>query len=299
MRTLQAATLALALLGFTVQAQEVYVDNVVIVLDASGSMKSNMRGTSVPKIEAARNAIKEVMQTLPQSTRVGLLVFGSGADGWVYQLGPRNDGQLLTALQRISAGGGTPLGAYMKKGADKLLAARAEQYGYGSYRLLVVTDGEANDKKLVEAYTPDIVSRGIVVDAIGVDMARDHTLATKVHSYRRANDPAALRQAIQEVFAEVGKTGDGQSGESAFEELAGLPDEAAMAMITALVSSGNHPIGTRAGSGVAAAPPAATPQPAPAGKPARRGRRSNRSWMVVVAVIVIIVLKAIRSGKRR
>ena len=76
----------------------------------------------------------------------------------------------------------------MKKGADTLLKARKSQYGYGSYRLLVVTDGEASDPGLVERFTPDIISRGIITDVIGVDMNKAHTLATKVHSYRSAND---------------------------------------------------------------------------------------------------------------
>jgi hypothetical protein len=221
-----------------VQAQEVYVDNVVVVLDASGSMKSNMRGSSMPKITAARNAIKEVIQTIPQTTRVGLLVFGGGADGWVYQLGPRDDQKLFASLQRISASGGTPLGSYMKTGADKL-------------------------------------------------------------PYRRANDPAALRRAIQEVFAEVGKVSDGQSGEGAFDELAGLPEEVAMAMIAALVSSGNHPIGGKPGSAVASSAQASRPQVAPVAKARRRSRRGTGPWMVVAVVIAIIVLKAISGGKRR
>ncbi len=301
MYKLRTAIVGLALLGLAAQAQEVYVDNVVIVLDASGSMKRGMSGTSMPKIDAARNAIKEVMQTIPQSTHVGLLVFGGGADGWLYPLGPRNDRQLLAAVQRIAAGGGTPLGAYMKIGADKLLQARKDQYGYGSYRLLIVTDGEANDKQLVETYTPDIISRGIVVDAIGVDMSKAHTLATKVHSYRRANDPEALRRAIQEVFAEVGKTSDGQSVESAFDDLEGLSEEIAMAMISALVSSGNHPIGKDPRSVVVPAAPSASPsRPAapPQAAPRRGGGPSPAVWVVVALVVVVVLFKGV-LGRRR
>lgn len=297
MHKLQAATLGLVLLGLGVQAQEVYVDNVVIVLDASGSMTSKMRGTGTPKIDAARNAIREVIKTIPQSTHVGLLVFGGQTDGWVYQLGPRNDQKLLGAVQRISASGGTPLGAYMKTGADKLLEARKAQYGYGSYRLLVVTDGEAGDKRLVDSYTPDIVSRGIVVDAVGVDMAKDHTLATKVHSYRRANDPAALRQAIQEVFAEVGRASGGQDAESAFDELAGLPEEAAMAMVSALISSGNHPIGENAAAAVASSvSPAAQSAPQ---QTSGRSRKSHGGSLVVGAVIAIVLFSVLRRKRRR
>ena len=84
----------------------------------------------------------------------------------------------------------------MKRGADALLKAREKQFGYGTYRLLIVTDGEAGDPRLVESFTPDIISRGITIDVIGVEMPSRHTLATRVHSYRNANDPESLRQAI-------------------------------------------------------------------------------------------------------
>ena len=62
------------------------------------------------------------------------------------------------AIDSITSQGGTPLGEYMKQGADALLDARKKQFGYGTYRLLVVTDGEANDAGLVDGYTPDIIS---------------------------------------------------------------------------------------------------------------------------------------------
>jgi uncharacterized protein YegL len=307
MRISIVAILGIFLLGPGVRAEEVYVDNVVIVLDASGSMGDKMSGTGTEKISAAKSAIKEVMKTIPQTTQMGLLVFGGQAGDWVYPLGIRDDAKLFQAIERVTAGGGTPLGEYMKKGADRLLEARKTQYGYGSYRLLVVTDGEATDAALVERYTPDIIARGIVADVIGVDMARDHTLATKVHSYRRANDPGALKQAIQEVFAEVGRASDGQSGESAFEELAGFPEEAAMATISALVSSGNHPIGQKPGTGVErSAPQKPTSSAHPQAQSAQQGgakskkRDSGFNWIIpiaVVAAVVIFTWKSKRHGR--
>ncbi|MBN1674730.1 MAG: VWA domain-containing protein [Kiritimatiellae bacterium] len=312
---IQALTLFGVLLALSgTVAQEVYIDNVVIVLDASGSMNENMRGTTTRKIRAAKTAIREVMKTIPPSTHVGLLVFGGQADGWVYPLGGRDDAKLLAAVDRLSAGGGTPLGAYMKQGAERLLAARKAQYGYGSYRLLVVTDGEATDRPLVEAYTPDIIARGIVTDVIGVDMAAAHTLATKVHAYRRANDPRALQQAIQEVFAEVGRAAAGQSGESAFEELAALPEETALAAISALTAAADQPIGegpaARAAPRVAAAQRPAAPaagqprsprpaKPSPRGAQ-ERGRKSGSSTLLwVFAAVVVVIVLSKRKGRRR
>ena len=291
--------MAITFIGAAALAQEVYVDNVVVVLDASGSMKEMMRGTNTRRITAAKSAIKEVMKNTPETTQVGLLVFGQQRR-WEYPLGPRNDKKMFEAIDRVQASGGTPLGEYMKAGTDRLLEARKKQFGYGSYRLLVVTDGEASDQGLVNRYIPDIVSRGIVVDVIGVDMRNDHTLALQVHSYRRANDPDSLRQAIREVFAEVGAAGDGLSGDAAFEELEGLPTEAAMAMITALSTTGNDPIG-----GTAAAQNAhSQPQPrkinsSSSPPPQKRGSNNGAGVIVLVVSVIIgiqVVKKLIQKG---
>ena len=209
------------------QAQVQVTDNVVVVVDASGSMGANMAGTGRDRMSVAKDALKQVLDQIPDTTHVGILVFPRG--NWVYPLGPRKESMLAGAIDSIQSGGGTPLGEYMKRGADVLLDARRKQFGYGTYRLLVVTDGEAGDARQVEAYTPDIIARGITIDCIGVEMASRHTLATKVHSYRNANDPESLKQAISEVFAEVASGDASQTGEDAFELIADLPEATASA----------------------------------------------------------------------
>ena len=221
------------------QAQVQVTDNVVVVVDASGSMGAPMGGST--RMSVAKDALKQVLEQIPDTTHVGILVFPRG--NWVYPLGPRKESMLAGAIDSIQSGGGTPLGDYMKRGADALLEARKKQFGYGTYRLLVVTDGEAGDARQVEAFTPDIISRGITIDCIGVEMASRHTLATKVHSYRNANDPESLKQAISEVFAEVASGDAGPGGENAFELITDLPEATASAMLQSLSTSGNQPIG--------------------------------------------------------
>ncbi|MGA0408823.1 MAG: vWA domain-containing protein [Limisphaerales bacterium] len=232
--------------SMTLSAQE-SIDQVVIVLDASGSMKQTMPGSQIQtKMDAAKDALIDVLSNIPQTTHIGLLVFSASnlRDDWAYPLGPRDDNRLLPAIRSIDPSRGTPLGEYIKKGADRLLEARARAFGYGTYRLLVVTDGEASDSDLVDDYTPDVLARGIRVDVIGVAMDQDHTLATMVHTYRRANNAATLKQAIAEVFAEVSTQDQSTTQEDAFSLLEGIPSEAALAAIQALCESGNHPIGS-------------------------------------------------------
>ena len=224
-----------------VHAEVQMTDSVVVVVDASGSMGSVMAGTGRDRMSVAKDALKQVLGQIPDTTDIGILVFPKG--NWVYPLGPRKESMLVGAIDSIQSGGGTPLGAYMKQGADALLKARKEQFGYGTCRLLVVTDGEAGDQQKVESFTPDIISRGITIDVIGVEMASRHTLATKVHSYRNADNPESLRQAITEVFAEVAAGDASKGGENAFELIADLPEATASAMLKSLSTSGNQPIG--------------------------------------------------------
>ena len=221
-----------------IRAEVQVTDNVIVVVDASGSMGTPMGGTD--RMSVAREALKQVLGQVPESTHIGVLVFPRG--DWVYPLGSRVEQRLNNAIDSIRSGGGTPLGSYMKRGADALLRARQKQFGYGTYRLLVVTDGEANDRNLVEGYTPDIISRGITIDVIGVDMESEHTLATKVHTYRSADNPDSLRQAITEVFAEVSSADTGQADEDAFELIADLPKQTASEMLKSLSTTGNDPI---------------------------------------------------------
>jgi uncharacterized protein YegL len=217
--------------------------NVVIVLDDSGSMAEPLRSDRrTRKIDAARAALRTVLEQLPDDSQVGVLVLNGEQDPWLTPLAPIDKAKVNSLVSRIHASGGTPLGSSMKIAADALLQARSKQH-YGTYKLLIVTDGEAGDNELVEQYLPDIVSRGLVVDVIGVDMRQNHSLATKVQTYRRADDARSLEQAISEVVLGESSVDASDAGESDFEILNGLSSEVATEILATLAEQGNHPIG--------------------------------------------------------
>jgi len=112
-----------------------------------------------------------------------------------------------------------------------------------------VTDGEAGDAELVEQYLPDIISRGLVVDVIGVDMQQNHSLATKVQTYRRADDASSLQQAISAVVLGESTADASDAGESDFAILQGLPSEVAAVILKTLAEQGDHPIGQQRETG--------------------------------------------------
>jgi len=221
-------------------------DHVVILLDASGSMRDTMSSSNASRMDVAKTALAKVVDRIDPNAEVGLLVFSDidGANGWLYDLAPLDRPRLLEAVDRCQASGGTPLGEYLKLAADRLLQARQAQRGYGTYRLLVVTDGEANDPELLGAYLPDVLSRGVTIDCIGVDMLQEHALAKQVHSYRSADDPAALEQAMAAALGEVGAADASDDASTVQYELAAaLPEEAAVAILDSLTTPVNVPIG--------------------------------------------------------
>ena len=237
--------IAALLLCLTPQASGVDYDrdNVVICLDASGSMRHGLRGSGVSKMDAAKSAIRTVLATVPESTQVGLLVFSgrNKENDWVFPLGERDDQALMNALMPVLPAGKTPLGENLKRAGDALLAQRKAQNGYGTFRLLVVTDGEATDEAVVEAFLPDLLRRGLILDVVGVAMDSDHDLATRVHSYRRADDDAGLRTALSEVFAEV-QTKSGADLADEFELLDAFPDDSVQGIIDRMATRNDAPI---------------------------------------------------------
>lgn len=293
---------------------DVYTDNVMIVLDASGSMNGDMsdaRGRKVKKMDAAKAALLEVLRHVPTTTHIGVLVFSAAnvSDPWIYPLGSRDDKALANAINQPQPYGQTPLGTYMTMAKERLLQRRKQQLGYGTYRLLVVTDGEANNEPadLVDRCVTELLTSGITVDVIGVCMSGRHTLATKVHSYRAADNPEALARAVRDVFAEVGAKSDtGAATTSVFREISGIPSEVAAAAIQALASSAADRSSPPAPANVTnSAPPSpATPQPpigqAPAG--GARPQESSGPWVlmiVIVAIVFVVFIFASKAGKRQ
>jgi hypothetical protein len=129
----------------------------------------------------------------------------------------------------------------MKTGVDALLEARKKN-PYSTHRLLIVTDGEANDSYDVEKNMDLILVRGIVVNTIGVDMAKDHQLAVKSHSYANAADPDALLHSVKTALsAEI--TADDPDAAEMFAAIAMLPDDSVTTLLTSLTKVQNQPLG--------------------------------------------------------
>ncbi|MCM3638875.1 VWA domain-containing protein [Sporosarcina luteola] len=123
--------------------------NVVILMDASGSMKAEIGGES--RMSLAKQAIEEFTSQLPEDVNVSLFAYGHKGAGTeadkqlscssideLYPLGAYNADSFATAMDSFQASGWTPLAGAMEKAHEYLSSYDKEQYRNIVY---IVSDG--------------------------------------------------------------------------------------------------------------------------------------------------------------
>lgn len=185
--------------------------NFYFVFDGSGSMAG--------KLDAAKRAVNSFMKSVPNDVNLGLYVFDEGGSREAVSLGPNNREAFLKMVNRVEAGGGTPLGASMFTGCNALLGQYKKQLGYGEYRLIVVTDGEPSDGNEFNKACEYARQAKVPIYAIGYNVpGGNHPLRDPRYtvSYREATDEKSLQRGLEEVTAET-ETYDAQSFDELFK----------------------------------------------------------------------------------
>lgn len=140
----------------------------VIVLDDSGSMSAEMAD--------AKQAVLAAAQQLPEDGRLAVLALNSGMVLRPMSV-PDAQSALGEALAQVSADGSTPLGARTLEATRILSAEAAMQRGFGTYRLVITTDGQASDEDaLRDAIVEILSSTPIEVATIGLGIGEGHLL---------------------------------------------------------------------------------------------------------------------------
>jgi Ca-activated chloride channel family protein len=189
-------------------AVDLLADNWEFVLDASGSMGSSACGTGgQPRMETAKSGVITFSQSLPEKVNRGLVVF-SGQSGPGIQerlkLGSGNSAEFSGLVSRIFPQGGTPLRSAIQLAAKILTAQAQSQRGYGTYHLVVVTDGEADPGEDPGPFTKNLVTTtAIMVHVIGFCVDGKHSLDLKGYTqYASASNPEALARGLKAILAE-------------------------------------------------------------------------------------------------
>lgn len=177
--------------------------NYILIFDGSGSMDDSKCSGGRRKIEVAKEAVVEWSNTVPGDANLGLIAFHQ--NGWSHLeliAGQRQD--FISAVQGMEAGGGTPLSRAFEFAYEAFTKQGKRQLGYGEYSIVVVTDGIANNEKLLSKYVNFILDKTpISIYSIGFCIGSNHSLNQPGHTvYKAADNPAELRQGLKEVLAE-------------------------------------------------------------------------------------------------
>lgn len=170
--------------------------NFYFVFDGSGSMQGR-------KIEEAKTAVKEMLKNIGDDVNLGLWVFDRYGNREVIALGAGNKQKFIEAIDAVKADEGTPLGSAIANGVEALAQQRAKQLDYGEYRLVVITDGEADWSDPVEKGTKPAAVEQIPIYTIGFHTGSGHSLFKYSVFYKSANSLDELRKALEEVSAEL------------------------------------------------------------------------------------------------
>jgi Ca-activated chloride channel homolog len=175
--------------------------NFYFVFDGSGSMlqKPDNDSKFKTKIDGAKWAVREFAQHLPDDANVGLFVFDNSGSREVVPLRSEGKANFLHAIESVRAGGGTPLQKSIHTGVDALVAQYKKQLGYGEYRLVIVTDGLADNLDEAADYATQY---GMPMYTIGLCVGENHPLRQLSVSYRAADTMEDLRDALKDTLAE-------------------------------------------------------------------------------------------------
>ena len=180
--------------------------NFYFIFDQSASMNDNC--SSERKIEVAKKAITETVKGLASSVNIGLMVIGcDNAQEYaeLLPIGLATDAykkQFNTIIADLQPLTNTPLVQAIKLAVDKLVIQKKKQLGYGEYRIIVITDGEATDGDVQEASTYAI-QYAMGIYTIGLCIDKSHPLYQFSVSYHDAENYAELKNALVSVTAET------------------------------------------------------------------------------------------------
>lgn len=203
---------------------------VLVVLDVSGSMRRS-GGDGRTLLDGARNALAELVYSLPPNTQVGLRVYGSeygGADRarscrdtrLVVPVRRLDPGRIVAAANRLRPTGDTPIGVSLKYAAGDLQTSSPGKRGV----IVLISDGEDNCSP--PATPPCQVVGGLQqqgfkvrIETVGVALEGNRAARRALEcisgrtggSYYDARDASALSAALERISSDaLGRLGRGR-----------------------------------------------------------------------------------------
>ena len=193
------------------RAADAQADNVLIVLDASGSMAGKM-GDQV-KMDVAERVVRDLVENMPSDMKVGLVVYGARsprsenncADIELLQpVAPADAAAVAAALGGVQPRGMTPIGEALRRAAEALRGIP------GKSTIVLVSDGTEtcqSDPCRVAREVRESMGIDVKVHVVGLDIAANErgTLECVAEggggNYYAVADEEQLRTALTEATA--------------------------------------------------------------------------------------------------
>lgn len=166
-----------------------------IVLDDSGSMGSD--------IGPAKTAVIDALAAMSENDLVAVLALNAGTVLPFTAVGDAR-ATLPDLLEPIRSDGSTPLTRSIQSAQGLLEAEAATMRAFGTFRLIVTTDGQAdNDGDLDRAVEALAARTPIQLTTIGIGIKGGHVLRREdLGSFVDVVDVDALKEALQAAVAE-------------------------------------------------------------------------------------------------
>ena len=175
------------------QVSNVLQENYFVIMDDSGSMSGR-------RINEARQALLNLAQTLPAEHNLGVMFLN---DPDVVSLSSGDRREFVQRVKTVNAYGGTPLLNTIVEAYRKITEQASSQSGYGSYHLIVVTDGNSTDGSPLQLVRSIVANTSIQVHVIGFHV-NDHILNDPAFiDYQTASNSTELAKAFESVTAET------------------------------------------------------------------------------------------------
>ncbi|WP_395019126.1 VWA domain-containing protein [Dongia sp.] len=162
-RSLAVLALVLLLGSFPARAEDDGTTrNVMLIVDASGSMKKAVEGES--RMTAAKRVLAETLATMPPEVRLGLLAYGHRKAKdckdmeLVAPIGAEDAGSIAGRIQELTPKGETPIAASLEMAAKSFLAFKGQENA-----IILVTDG-------IEECKGDPCAAASAIKAAGLDL---------------------------------------------------------------------------------------------------------------------------------
>ena len=197
LRTL-AGLFVLLLLGLPALA----ADKAIIILDASGSMWAQIEGK--PRIEIARETLKQVLEGVPADLELGFMAYGHRSKGdckdieMLVDPAPGTAAAISAAADTLSPKGKTPLSAAVRMAADEL------KFTEDKATVILITDGIETCDADPCALASELEKAGVdfTVNVVGFGLSAEEGAKVKCLAdntggkYISAKDADGLKTAI-------------------------------------------------------------------------------------------------------